>query len=572
MANLDKLLIEEYGEPVVLTFLKENQDRLNYISHAILNHEANLYIPDDVSGMEEDEVEQLRNFCKSQLETLLANLQKLVVKLFEKKGSGIYVSFYDEILYKTKPVYEKITVESFTVNPTMNRVFITSAYILRLLLSHYFNTIDFQKKVISYMKQKLEEQKDNIFLCSILQQRLDKCRTDLHIILETTSRNIERYAPFITCFIDNIVSCIVRNSEQDNEYLSKYPDQVIGIIQSICKLPQPEYVKYIINQSIHKLYLCRIIPNPIRFDIFSCIANSNSNIKSLLDEIIYIEMPGVLMDDAHEFGKLCSANPKDFSFHFVSSMFLLNFYIKRMEHNGTNAHLIYYISANLEKTRSLIVQLFEFINARISEIYKSDSEHNQELIDGLIRQIHLFLKMIKQFIRMYPDIINCHLVHYIPYVVINIWNNYSTTVDDEIVHLLAEILIDCSVNNDFINYFTSLISDNISKYERLIYFDKSKLQQRFALFNKLSSIDSEFVDPIQNIFILKVAFLPIPGTNPMICDKYVIQSVLRTNPENPFTRKKLSIDDFNKIQIELKDVIDTKELERKKFVSDNKLQ
>jgi hypothetical protein len=570
MENLDKLLVEEYCEPVVYTFIKDNQDRLNYISHAILNHEANLYIPDDVVGMEEDEVEQLRNFCKSQLETLLSNLQKLVVKLFEKKGSGIYLSFYDEILYKTKPVYEKISVHSFTVNPTMNRVFITSAYILRLLLSNYFNTIDFQKKLISYIKRKLEEQHDNVFMCHVLQQRLDKCNTDLHIILEATSRNVEKYAPFIACFIENIVSCITRNSEQDNEYLSKYPDQVIGIIQSICKLPQPEYIKYIINQSIHKLYLCRIIPNPIRFDIFSCIANSNSNIKSLLNEIIQIETPGVLMDDAHEFGKLCSANPKDFSFHFVSSMSLLNFYIKRMKHNGTNAHLIYYIAANLEKTRSLIVQLFEFINARISEIYKSDSEHDQEIIDGLTIQIHLFLKMIKQLIRMYPDIINCHLVHYIPYVVINIWNNYSTNVDDEIVHLLSEILMDCSINNDFINYFTSLVSDNISKYERLIYFDRSKLEQRLALFNKLSSINSEFVDPIQSIFILKVAFLPMHGTDPMLCDKYVIQSALRTNPENPFTREKMSIDEFNKIQIALKDVIDTKELERKKFVSDNR--
>jgi hypothetical protein len=570
MENLDKLLIEEYDEPVVLTFIKDNQEQLNYISHAILNHEANLYIPDDVSGMEEDEVEQLRNFCKSQLETLLSNLQKLVVKLFEKKGSGIYVSFYDEILYKTKPVYEKIRVDSFTVNPTMNRVFITSAYLLRLLLNHYFKTIDFQKKVISYFKRQLEEKKDNVFMCHVLQQHLDKCNTDLHIIVETTTRNIEKYTPFITCFLENIVSCITRNSEQDNEYLSKYPDQVIGIIQSICKLPQPEYVKYIINQSLHKLYLCRIIPNPIRFDIFSCIANSNSNIKSLLDEIIYIETPGVLMDDAYEFGKLCSTNSNEYSFHFVSSMSLLNFYIKRMKHSGTNAHLIYYIAENLEKTRSLIVQLFEFINVRISEIYKSDSGHNQELIDGLTIQIHLFLKMIKEFIRMYPDIINCHLVHYIPYVVINIWNNYSINVDDEIVHLLSEILMDCSVNNDFINYFTSLISDNITKYERLIYFDRSKLEQRLALFNRLSSINSEFVDPIQNIFILKVAFLPMSGTDPMLCDKYVIQSVLRTNPENPFTREKMSIDDFNKIQTALKDVIDAKEIERKKFVSDNK--
>ena len=178
--------------------------------------------------------------------------------------------------------------------------------------------------------------------------------------------------------------------------------------------------------------------------------------------------------------------------------------------------------------------------------------------------------MIKQLIRMYPDIINCHLVHYIPYVVINIWNKYSKDVDDIIVRLLSKILTDCSANNDFINYFTSLISDNIGKYDRLIYFDRSKLQNRLALFNKLSNIDSEFVDPIQSIFILKVAFLPMTGTDPMLCDKYVIQSVLRTNPENPFTREKMSIDDFNKIQLELNDVIVHKEQERKQFVSDNK--
>ena len=60
------------------------------------------------------------------------------------------------------------------------------------------------------------------------------------------------------------------------------------------------------------------------------------------------------------------------------------------------------------------------------------------------------------------------------------------------------------------------------------------------------------------------------GTDPMLCDKYVIQSVLRTNPENPFTREKMSIGDFNKIQTTIKDVTDAKELERKKFVSDNK--
>jgi hypothetical protein len=90
------------------------------------------------------------------------------------------------------------------------------------------------------------------------------------------------------------------------------------------------------------------------------------------------------------------------------------------------------------------------------------------------------------------------------------------------------------------------------------------------LFNKLTNITTEFIDPIQSIFILKVGYLPMTGSEPILCDKYVIESALRTNPFHPYTREQLTIDDFNKIQLDMNDVIQLKEQERKKFVLDNK--
>jgi hypothetical protein len=244
--------------------------------------------------------------------------------------------------------------------------------------------------------------------------------------------------------------------------------------------------------------------------------------------------------------------------------------MKRTNKKGTLSHLVGHIGNNIENTRSLIVGLFEYINKCVGTIYKSDNEKSAVIIEEYSYQLHTFLKVIKHLIRLYPEIINCHLVHYIPFVIINIWNTYREWVDEVITVQMSKILSECAVNNDFINYFASLVSSDLHQYSKLVFFDLSLIQKRQSLFNKLSNLDSEFIDPLQSTFILKVAFIPMSGTEPMLCDKYVIESYLRTKPENPFTREKMTIPDFNRIQIELNDLIMAKEEQRKLFVFKNK--
>jgi len=343
----------------------------------------------------------------------------------------------------------------------------------------------------------------------------------------------------------------------------------MGIIQNICRLPKSDTMKVIINFNINKLYLCNIISNTIRFDIFNCIINSN-NAKSLLKQIIEQHIPNILIDDTFQLYKLGASNINDHTSNYIGLLSLIHMYFKTTKKNGNFEPIHHYIHNNIEVVRSIIVSIFEYINKCVAEIFKSDCQYSTEMIDVLTNEIHYFLTIIKYFIKLDTNVIKCHLVHYIPYVIINIWNSYKDYLDIIITTRFAKILEICSFNPDFVNYFTNLICDNVYQYDKLIYFDKSKLQKKLELFNKLSNLTNEFIDPIQSIFILKVGYLPMTGSEPVICDKYVIESALRTNPFHPYTREQLTLDDFNKIQMEMTDIIQSKEEERKKFVLDNK--
>ena len=572
--DIDKLFVEEIDDKGIIAILKKTANGLEYIANGIVNFEANLYISDDVEELESDELKELKEFSKHQLETVLRNLQRVMEKFFEvqrnKNGVGLYFNFYDGILCKTPVQYEKILDDESKQHPMMNRIFIISAYVLRFLLIHYFSSLDYLKRVIQYINHVLDEKKNNPMEIFALTIRMNQYKKEMEEMLEIVMDKIDSFRPFIKCFLDNIVSCIERSNEHDIEYLTKYPDQVYGIIQSISRLPKTDTIKVIMNDVLDKLYLYPILPNNVRFDIFSCIINSKENVRNVMTKLINRECPGILLDDAFELCQLGASGLNDHTSNLVGLISIVGLYMKAMKKNGSFDPIILYFTNNIEKTRSVVVGLFEYINKCVGEIYKEDSELTTEMSDELTAEVHLFLSVIKRFIKLNPNTINCHLVHYIPYVIINIWNSHRDQLDVVITTRMAKILQGCSHNNDFINYFSNLLTDNITHFERLIYFDSTKIKKRLDLFNKLTNQDTEFIDPIQSTFILKVGFLPMTGTDPMLCDKYVIESALRTNPMNPFTRQQMTIDDFNQIQIEFNDLIQSKEAERKRFVYQNK--
>ena len=395
---------------------------------------------------------------------------------------------------------------------------------------------------------------------------IEQIRKEINQQHDEIAGKIEALAPLILSFITNIMDCMSRNNSCDVEYLATYPDQIFGIIQSLCKLPKNGMVKYYLDSCLVKLYLNLRIPKLVRFDIFNCITKNRELSLQIIRELEIVCQPGILLNDALEFGRSDAH-----LYEFIASIKCLRVYSTKMKRNGTLSYLFEYIERNVENMRCLIVLMFEYINKCLEHIYKrSDTHADPEIVDELSCQMLMFLKMIKFYIRIYPDLINCHLVHYIPYVIINIWNSFKEWTDDNFVVQMSKILSECAANNDFINYFASLISTSVREYSKLIFFDVSKVEKRLELFNKLSAMDTEFIDPLQSTFILKVAFMPMSGTDPMLCDKYVIESYLRTKPEHPFTREKMTIDDFKQIQRDLNDVIVAKETQRRQFVYDNK--
>jgi hypothetical protein len=572
--DIDNLFVQKYDADQVLKLCISNREKgFDYLSNGVLSWIANLYIADDEEQLEAIEIIELKNISKTQLETLLLNFQSTIEKFFEvqrtKNGVGLYFKFYDNILYKTPVSFDVITSDESINHPIFNKIFIVSSYVFQFLLGHYYSELDQLKRIITYLKQQSEVGSNSPLETFILKTRLIKFQKDMTQMIETVRHKIDSYVPFLRCFLDNIECCLNRNNPQDIEYLKQYPDNIFGIIQNICRLPKNDIISTVINYSINKLYLCPIIPNSIRFDIFNCITNNNS-INDLLRDIIQQEVIHIVMDDCFELYKLGACNINDHTSNYVGTLSVIHNYLKKIKKNGNFHPFTTYINNNIEKVRSIIVSIFEYINKCVAEIYKPDCQYSTEMIDAITSEIHYFLTIIKYFIKHDLNIVNCHLVHYIPYVIINIWNSYKDYLDIIITGRFAKILNNCSVNPDFVNYFSNLICDNFTQYDKLIYFDNSKIQKKLDLFNKLSNITTEFIDPIQSIFILKVGYLPMTGSEPILCDKYVIESALRTNPFHPYTREQLSIDDFNKIQIEMNDLIELKEKERKQFVLENK--
>jgi predicted translin family RNA/ssDNA-binding protein len=557
-----------YDDKTILEIVKSND--FKYVSSIIKTHELNLYISEETNELEHNEVEQLRRFSCKNLETVLLNFQKILSKFnryqADKKGNfALYFKFYDGSLFSHPVAFETIVEDEEKLHPVFNNVFISSMYILRCLAAYYFGKMDYSSKVLEFLLRQgndISSQMEYIFR----QTAIEKIRKEINQQYDEIAGKIDALSPLIMSFLTNIMDCMTRNNSCDVEYLATYPDQIFGIIQSLCKLPKNEMVKYYLDSCMVKLYLNSGIPKLVRFDIFNCITKNRELLLQLIREIEIVCQPGILLNDTVDFGRC-----EEHLIEFIASIKCLRVYSKKMKRNGTLSYLFEYIERNVENMRCLIVLMFEYINKCLEHIYKRGDNHvDPEVVDELTDQMILFLKMIKLFIRIYPDLINCHLVHYIPYVIINIWNSFKEWADDNIVVQMSKILSECAANNDFINYFASLVSTSVREYSKLIFFDVSIVEKRLELFNKLSAMDTEFIDPLQSTFILKVAFMPMSGTDPMLCDKYVIESYLRTKPEHPFTREKMTIDDFKKIQCDLNDVIIAKEAQRRQFVYDNK--
>jgi hypothetical protein len=75
------------------------------------------------------------------------------------------------------------------------------------------------------------------------------------------------------------------------------------------------------------------------------------------------------------------------------------------------------------------------------------------------------------------------------------------------------------------------------------------------------------MDMITCEFIINIALLPMNNGELQLCDKHTILSALRNKEIHPYTREQLTIEQFNKIQIDNKDKITELNLKKREFIN-----
>jgi hypothetical protein len=106
----------------------------------------------------------------------------------------------------------------------------------------------------------------------------------------------------------------------------------------------------------------------------------------------------------------------------------------------------------------------------------------------------------------------------------------------------------------FTNYLATIIDDDYLKtnIRFIVPMDHQILDKKRQLMKTLedNDMDGTYVDPIQSTHILNMGAIPMSNGEVLFCDSYVMQTLLRSKPTNPYTNEPMTVDDFKRIQME----------------------
>ena len=186
------------------------------------------------------------------------------------------------------------------------------------------------------------------------------------------------------------------------------------------------------------------------------------------------------------------------------------------------------------------------------------------------------IKSILKFIKLNDDLLESHLIHYIPYIIINlITKKIENNLDIDIIieYKLKKLLKLCiDKNKSTLNYIANMIDNKILDKSHDWFNNVDQIKKKQIVFENLvnASGSDDFIDQIQGTFIINVGFIQLSNGENIICDLYVMESLLSTKSENPYTRENYSVNDFVKYQKSLQTEINLHEEKRKIFILKNK--
>ena len=551
------------------------QDAYQLICGHIFECRDTLYMNMDNMELTSSELDDIHQFSMKSLISYIENAFVIINRFkhtqFNKGNSRFYFHFYDGILYTTPIIYsDKIDTEC-TLHPLINNLYISCIYSIKLILDHLFNKLDHRNKVEQYINRFLDEQRTSEnpnqyeiqryeMTLSLLKSQTDHFNNNIKQRLDEIGYYIEQFISMMSSMIDN-------NSQDDIIYLSKVPDNVWGLYQTLHTLPKSELLNSIFEKEVLKLYLNTYINRMVRFDALQVILNNKILLQELYSMLKY--KYSFILDDIFEFVNLKVDNTNEYTFQFINLLHLLNILVNEHERRLQVSTSMFLPSLSecleypIEKLKTIIVGMFSFISNNISRIYENESGLSDTIIKTLNDTIITIFELTKILIINNTPILDSHLVHFIPYVISNIIEQHKNKLEPKLLHMISNIINEFSYNKDFTNYLALSIG-NIEKYADIVD-NYHLLKSKQIHLSKLSEGTDEFVDTIYGTFIIKCGFLVLSNGTKILCDRYAAETHIRMKGENPMTREAMTVDNFKQLQESEKEQIEIKRLEKAAF-------
>jgi len=462
----DGLFNESYILDIIRTnnngVITINTNNLNIIANHIKQYESNLHMNNEMEELEISELNELHTFSVSSLCNLIKNCMIIVEKYLkiqsDKNERYFYFDFYNEILFKDIIEYtDKPNLISHK-KPIINTLYVFSIYSLKVILDYSFRKLDYFKHMINYIentiKAKRTENPANYEII-LYEYRLTHLKVELEKVEEYIKHTNNSNYNIIYTLIFTISNILSKNNEFDIEYLSKIPDQIWGIFQSLIKIPKPTNVEEILNSIIHNIFINPNVSKMLRFDMLSLIISDTLRFRELYNYLSSTHNYTLMLNDLYKLIKLKSYSYNSYTHVFINISNILQVIIKKhrksfKQYNSCCAkdfsEIINYSGVRLKK---IMYGILQYLSYCITE-----SEKSLENKDNLFNSLNHLLNNFKWLLEYRPDILKSNLSHYIPYVITNIVEQKKTfIIDTPIYPMLCKIVKRCFQSNDFVDYF-----------------------------------------------------------------------------------------------------------------------
>ena len=199
----------------------------------------------------------------------------------------------------------------------------------------------------------------------------------------------------------------------------------------------------------------------------------------------------------------------------------------------------YLVVSNIE-TQTLI----RFLSIGITLISKSKEVPDEATSVSLTGDI---LVCLLEVIHAKPNVMDSYLVY---------------QLSNSLLEIIKDARITEKYNSKLFQLFTLVLSNKLSMIymantlseeleigmERISNYvsetELLKIKQWSTIYQQLSDVEEDLVDPLTSCVVVKPCFIPIDNVGNMtqVCDLYMLCTYLWTKPENPFTRQPLSIE------------------------------